>query len=81
VIVLNQEVRFPIFRWVSGAGFVDAGEVFDTPSDMSLRRLDVGLGGGLRLSTPVGLFRLDLATPAPRQERPLLWYFAFGHTF
>ena len=81
VVVLNQEVRFPIFRWVSGAGFVDAGEVFDRPADMSLRTLDVGVGGGLRLSTPVGLFRLDLATPAPRMERPLQWYFAFGHTF
>lgn len=81
VVVLNQEVRFPIFRWVSGAGFVDAGEVFDRPGEMSLGTLDVGVGGGLRLSTPVGLFRLDLATPAPRKERNLHWYVAFGHTF
>ena len=81
VIVLNQEVRFPVFRWVGGAAFIDAGEVFDRPSDMSLGVLDVGAGGGLRLATPVGLFRLDLATPVPRRERPFRWYFAFGHTF
>jgi outer membrane protein assembly factor BamA/autotransporter translocation and assembly factor TamB len=81
VIVLNQEMRFPVFRWFGGAVFVDAGEVFERPAEMSLRLLDVGTGAGLRLATPVGLFRVDLATPVPRRGRSLQWYFAFGHTF
>ncbi|MQA30820.1 MAG: BamA/TamA family outer membrane protein [Luteitalea sp.] len=81
VIILNQELRFPIFRWLGGAGFIDAGEVFDRTTAVSLGALDVGAGGGLRFSTPVGLFRLDLATPVPGRNRPLRWHFAFGHTF
>ena len=80
-LVLNQEVRFPLFRWVRGIGFVDAGDVYPTTSDMSLGSLKVSAGAGLRFSTPVGLFRLDVATPLPKQDRPTQWYFAFGHIF
>jgi outer membrane protein assembly factor BamA len=80
-VVFNQEVRFPLYRWLRGVGFVDAGDVFARTTDVSLRALKFGTGGGLRFATPVGLFRLDLATPVPRQGRPLQWYFAFGHIF
>jgi translocation and assembly module TamA len=62
-------------------GFVDAGDVYKQASDISLASLKVGTGAGLRFSTPVGLFRLDLATPVPRNDRPLRWTFAFGHIF
>jgi outer membrane protein assembly factor BamA/autotransporter translocation and assembly factor TamB len=81
IIVLNQEVRFPIHRWVRGVAFVDAGNVFTRVDDLSLRSLKVGTGFGLRFATPLGLLRLDVAAPLPRDGRPFKYSFAFGHIF
>ena len=80
-LVLNQEVRFPLLRAARGAVFIDAGNVFAQPSDLSLSGLKLATGAGLRLTTPVGLFRIDLATPLPRQGRQVRWTFGFGHIF
>jgi len=80
-LVLNQEIRFPVYGWIRGVGFVDAGNVFRNTGDLALRGLNVGGGFGLRFATPVGLLRLDVAVPVPRRERPARWTFAFGHIF
>ncbi len=80
-LTLNQEIRFPVFRWVRGVGFVDAGNVFDRASELSFTNLAVGAGAGLRFSTPVGLFRVDLGFPLPANGRKPLIYVAFGQMF
>lgn len=59
LLVLNQEVRVPIFRWVRGVGFVDAGTVASRVRDLSLGGLTGSAGFGLRLATPVALLRVD----------------------
>jgi outer membrane protein assembly factor BamA len=83
LLLLNQEVRFPIYGWLRGVGFVDAGNVFTTPRDVSLADLRGSAGAGLRLATPVGLLRVDYARLwAPRgDERPARWTLGIGHTF
>ncbi len=81
MIVLNQELRFPIVGWLRGVGFIDAGNVFERARDLSFTDLAVGAGGGLRLSTPVGLLRLDLGVPLPRNHRSPRLYFSFGQIF
>jgi translocation and assembly module TamA len=40
------------------AAFVDAGDAADTPRDLSLA---VGYGLGVRVRSPIGPFRLDVA--------------------
>ena len=80
-VVLNQEMRFPLYRWIRGVGFVDAGNVFTRVDDLSLGSLKVGTGFGLRFATPLGLLRLDVATPLPRDGRPFKYSFSFGHIF
>ena len=59
MIVLNQEMRMPIYRWVRGVTFIDAGNVFAKPRDASLRDLVGSIGFGLRVSTPFALLRVD----------------------
>ncbi len=81
MVVLNQELRFPIFRWVHAAGFIDAGNVFERARDLSFTDLAVGAGGGLRLQTPVGLVRVDFGVPVPRKARGVRVYFSFGQLF
>ena len=56
-------MRFPIFGFVRGVGFVDAGNVFRLVDDFALTDLKVGASVGLRFDTPFGLFRLDFAAP------------------
>jgi outer membrane protein insertion porin family len=57
LLVFNQEVRFPIYRWLRGVGFLDAGNVFTDPADAG--EFVTSAGGGLRLSTPFGVLRAD----------------------
>ena len=73
VIVANAEIRFPspVFtRNVRLAAFVDAGAV-DTSATLGFMNLKFTPGVGIRLSTPVGPVRADIAynpygaTPGP----------------
>ena len=82
-VVLNQEIRFPVWSIFGGVGFLDAGNVFSTPREVSLRKLRVGTGFGLRAETPVGLFRVDIGFPLSRNgDDPLArWFFSLGQTF
>ena len=59
LLMLSQEVRFPLSRRIAGVGFVDAGNVFASVRDISLRELWLGAGLGLRFDTLVGLLRVD----------------------
>ncbi|MGE0359370.1 MAG: translocation/assembly module TamB domain-containing protein [Vicinamibacterales bacterium] len=78
-LILNQELRAPIYRWLKGVAFVDAGNVFTANTDIAFRDLDVGYGVGLRLDTPFSLLRLDLGYPAGGGRRR--WYFGIGQVF
>ena len=80
LLVLNQEVRTPIYRWLKGVLFVDAGNVFASNSDVSLSGSKVGYGAGLRLDTPYSLLRFDVARPAQGGGK-LRWYLGLGHIF
>ena len=83
LLVLNQEVRFPLLWILRGVGFVDAGNVFASPGDVSLRDLEIGLGGGLRADTPFGLLRVDFGFPVSDDgaERTGRFFFSIGQAF
>ena len=83
LLILNAELRFPIYRWVRGVGFVDLGNVYPVVGDMSLTDLQAGIGAGLRFDTPIGIIRLDLGAPANRRAFDPRWkvYFGLGHAF
>lgn len=91
LLVLNQEVRFPIYRWINGVGFVDAGDLLGSDEAFSWSDLKLGYGGGLRFSTPVGMLRVDFGVPAselpttstrkPNSLSGGRWYFGIGHIF
>jgi outer membrane protein assembly factor BamA len=84
LLLLNQEVRFPLNRFLQGVAFVDAGNVFKEPREVSFGRLTTSVGLGLRVVTPFALLRVDygqvvrgVAAGDPRAR----WIFGIGHAF
>lgn len=82
MLVLNQELRFPIAWRFRGVAFLDAGNVFDRPSSIDFSGLVGSVGGGLRVVTPIGLLRVDFARPAWGLSGATgRWHFGIGQAF
>ncbi len=83
LVVFNQEIRFPLWLRLRGVGFYDAGNAFETASDIRLSELRQSVGAGLRFELPFGLIRLDWAAvvnPRPG-EKPWRLLFSLGDAF
>jgi len=82
LLVLNNEIRFPITGTLRGVVFLDAGQVWERWSDADLR-LSTGAGIGIRWGTPLGPLRLDLAIPVAHKgiSSGLHVYFGIGQVF
>lgn len=83
LLVLNEEVRFPIVWRLRGVAFIDAGNVFARVGDLALSDLRVGTGFGLRVQTPFALLRVDVGAPLHRAEgdSPVRLFFSIGQVF
>lgn len=79
----NLEYRFPLFSYLKGAVFVDAGNIWLTPQedieqdtegvfrfDDFYRQIAVGTGAGLRVDVTYFVLRLDLAFPIRKPYNP-----------
>jgi outer membrane protein assembly factor BamA len=83
LFVFNQEVRFPIYKWVRGIWFFDAGRAFPRIGDLSFSDLSSSTGFGIRVHTPFVLFRVDYGFPLDSNVNPTGkgWYFSIGQMF
>jgi outer membrane protein insertion porin family len=83
VLVLNNEIRVPLFSIVDGVGFVDIGNVFGRVRDFSFRDLRETAGVGLRIRTPWFLLRGDYGFVLDRRssERRGRFYFSIGQAY
>lgn len=83
LLLFNQELRFPVHRWLRGAAFTDLGNVFARPRDVALGDLVGSSGLGLRLVTPFGLLRVDYGRLwSPREgQSGGRWSFGIGQAF
>lgn len=83
LLVLNNEVRVPLFRIVDGVGFVDLGNVFDRFSDFDITDLRETAGVGIRVRTPWFLVRGDYGVVLDQRpgERRGRFYFSIGQAF
>src|SRR4051794_38258421 len=84
VLIMNGELRFPVWREFGAALFVDGGNVFGRITDFDFGELRGALGVGLRYKSPVGPIRLDVGLKMDRREigdhlEPrLAWHFSIG---
>ncbi len=87
MVVLNGEVRVPIWKDVGAVGFVDAGQVFARVGDFDIGDVRPTAGVGLRYRSPIGPLRLDVGfklnrvTFPNRREHGSEWHFSLGQAF
>jgi outer membrane protein insertion porin family len=84
LIVINNELRFPIWGISSGAIFSDTGNVFRRIGDLSFGQLTESVGFGIRLKTPIGPLRFDLGflvLNRPAGEPRSRFHISFGQIF
>lgn len=79
----SLELRFPIRGPVGGVAFVDAGQLDLTPWRWKPADLTFSIGAGLRIGTPLGPIRFDLAFPlnAPEEAKTTFFHFSIGQAF
>jgi len=68
LLLMNGELRLPVWGDVGAALFVDAGNVFDRVTEMDLGELRGSLGLGLRYKSPIGPIRFDVGFKLDRRE-------------
>jgi outer membrane protein assembly factor BamA len=68
VVILNAELRVPVYRAFGVVGFVDTGNVFARTTDINLGQLRSSVGFGVRYRSPVGPIRVDLGFKVHREE-------------
>lgn len=84
VLLFNTELRFPLWDFLSGVVFFDAGKAWE--KDERMNPLDLlhsnGFGIGVRVDTPLGLLRFDYGWGLNEEHgREGHFYFGLGHTF
>jgi outer membrane protein insertion porin family len=86
-VVLNAELRAPLYGPVGGVLFVDGGNVFARTADLDLSRLRGSVGFGLRYRSPIGPIRIDVGFKLDRRtigeslERRYAIHFSIGQAF
>ena len=80
LFIFNTELRFPIYRFIGGALFLDTGNVWNKFSDIQDVLPRVAMGSGVRLDTPLGPARVDIGVPLMREFNPI-FYLQLGQAF
>lgn len=83
LLVLNEELRFPIVRRFRGAVFLDHGQFFGTFNLPDFTENRTSAGVGLRFVLPFILLRVDYGYPLKQDSvnDHGRWYFAIGQAF
>ena len=83
LLILNEELRFPIWRELKGVVFYDAGNVYAEVGDFDPTDLRHVLGTGLRLDTAIGPIQLEYGRKLDREpgESTGELFFAIGGVF
>jgi outer membrane protein assembly complex protein YaeT len=83
VFIMNQELRFPVYKWLEGVTFYDVGNVYENFSDFNPFDVRQSIGFGLRLNTPAVLLRLDYGINfSPHlDEAKGVFFFSIGQAF
>jgi translocation and assembly module TamA len=75
LLLASLEADFEVIPKWRVAGFVDAGDAVSSAGDFDA---EVGVGVGVRWASPLGLIRLDFASPITDSDTALRVHFVIG---
>jgi outer membrane protein insertion porin family len=83
VLLLNGELRVPVWRDFGAVLFVDGGNVFRRVADFDMGELRGAVGFGVRYRSPIGPIRVDLGFKLDRREgeQRTALHLSFGQAF
>jgi outer membrane translocation and assembly module TamA len=87
LLLMNGELRFPVWKDFGAVLFVDGGNVFDRTTELDLGELRGSSGFGLRYGSPIGPirfdvgFKMDRRTIAGTLESGRGFHFSIGQAF
>jgi outer membrane protein assembly complex protein YaeT len=88
LLILNAELRVPVFGGFGVVGFVDSGNVFPAAGDIDLGQLRSAVGFGFRYDSPIGPIRVDMGIKTDRRdvvpgqpEKLTAWHVSLGQAF
>ncbi|WP_031495782.1 translocation/assembly module TamB domain-containing protein [Bryobacter aggregatus] len=83
MIILNNEIRSPLYKIFDGVAFVDMGNLYDQASDFRPWQLRKAAGLGIRIRTPYFLLRFDYGIKLDRRPGEPLGrpFFSIGQAF
>jgi outer membrane protein insertion porin family len=68
LLVMNGELRVPVWKDIGAALFIDGGNVFDRATEFDLGELRGSVGFGVRYRSPIGPIRFDIGFKMDRRE-------------
>ncbi len=77
----NIEFRYSIYSPLSGVAFLDYGNIWINELTYNYDELRYSAGWGLRIATPIGPVRIDLAIPVFEGAAKLQYFLSVGHAF
>lgn len=83
LFILNEELRIPVWGSLRAAVFADIGQVWPSWSEADLE-FSIGVGIGVRWSTPIGPLWADVAWPVANigiSSKKAKFYLGFGRPF
>jgi len=78
---VSLEMRYPLYKMLSGVVFTDMGNVWSGYLTFPLSEWHHAAGAGLRFQTPIGPLRLDLAWPVGEGRNPMQVHVSIGQAF
>jgi outer membrane protein assembly complex protein YaeT len=83
VLIMNVELRVPVFGDFGAAVFSDSGNVWERVTDFDITQLRGSVGFGVRYRSPIGPIRVDLGFKLDRRigESRQVLHFSIGQAF
>lgn len=79
----NFELRFPIYNILGGSLFLDMGNLWSDMEEVAMSDLEMAIGAGITIDTPIGPARIDYGIPLGSQHanKPGQTHIAIAYAF
>lgn len=81
ILEMNFEVRHPLVWIIELAAFIDISNIWTPSYHYRFNDLAYSVGGGIRISTPIGPIRFDVGVPVWNEKKSPQFFLSVGQAF